>query len=72
MDKASITRLVLAFLGLVKLILGQMGIELQQETIDATADALSAIFIAYATWKNNYITQKGKRQKRAIERAGAE
>lgn len=71
MDKQSITRFSLAVLGLLQLLLSQFfGIQISDETIQATVDVISAIVVTWAMWKNNYLTSKGKKQKQELKKKG--
>lgn len=71
MDKQSIIRFSLAVLGLLQLLLSQFfGIQISDETIQATVDVISAIVVTWAMWKNNYLTSKGKKQKQELKKKG--
>lgn len=70
LDKASVTRLVLAILAAGKLILEPFGIEIPQELADSIANAAGALFVVYAAWKNNYVSDKGKAQKAVLQENG--
>lgn len=71
MDKSSIIRFSLAVLGLLQLLLSQFfGIQISDETIQATVDVISAIVVTWAMWKNNYLTSKGKKQKQELKKKG--
>lgn len=58
MDKASIVRLLLAVASIIKL----FGYDVPEEVINAVADLVAAGILVWATFKNNYITKKGKNQ----------
>jgi SPP1 family holin len=68
MDKASIVRMVAAALAAIKLILQPFGVELPQEVIDSIADVVAAVVVLYTAWKNNYISNKGKKQKEILKK----
>ena len=71
LDKQSIIRFSLAVLGLLQLLLSQFfGIQISDETIQATVDVISAIVVTWAMWKNNYLTSKGKKQKQELKKKG--
>jgi SPP1 family holin len=70
MDRASLTRVVIAVLGLVKLLVEPYGYEIPQGFIDWIADGIAVIAIAWAGWKNNYISQKGRAQQNVLKREG--
>lgn len=67
LDKASVTRLVLAILAAGKLILEPFGIEIPQELADSIANAAGALFVVYAAWKNNAITKQARKEKQKIK-----
>lgn len=66
MDKASITRVVLAIVALVKL----FGVDIHAEVIDAVVDVIASMVVMYTVYKNNYISGKGKRQKEVLDKNG--
>jgi SPP1 family holin len=68
MDKSSIVRMVAAALAAIKLILQPFGVELPQEVIDSIADVVAAVVVLYTAWKNNYISNKGKKQKEVLKK----
>lgn len=70
LDKASVTRLVLAIAAGAKLALEPFGIDFPQEVADSIANAAGALFVVYAAWKNNYVSEKGKAQKAALQENG--
>ncbi|MDC3414258.1 phage holin [Terrihalobacillus insolitus] len=66
MDKASITRLVALVVSLV----GYFGINVPSNVQELLVFIVFTVVSAYGFWKNNYISQKGKKQKEVIEREG--
>ncbi|MEC1670474.1 phage holin [Bacillus mojavensis] len=73
-DKGTVTRTVLLLLALINqsmLMLGKSPLDIQEEQVNQLADALysagSVIFTigtTLAAWfKNNYVTEKGKKQR---------
>lgn len=73
MDKGTQTRIVLFVLTWVNTWLVNKGLPhvsflyINDET---AALVLTFVISSWTTWKNNYITWRGQRQKRALERAG--
>jgi SPP1 family holin len=70
LDKASIIRMTAAVLAALKLILTPFGIDIEQDTIDATVDFIAAVVVVWAAWKNEYISRKGLAQKDQLKKAG--
>lgn len=70
LDKASVTRLTIAVLGIAKLILAAFEIELPQDMIDTIVNFVGAGFAVYAGIMNNYVGKKGKAQKATLEENG--
>jgi len=68
MDKASVIRVVIGVLGLIKLFLEPYGYEIPQELIDAIANVIAVVAIAWVGWKNNYLSKKGKKQKEVLQK----
>lgn len=57
-----------AILFAAKVILAQFfGYEIPQELIDNTISAVLAMVAVYGAWRNNYITNKGKKQYKILE-----
>ncbi|SDI16469.1 holin, SPP1 family [Alteribacillus persepolensis] len=76
MDKGTLTRTIVLVAALMNQILAAFGkspLPFSQEEIEQGVSACITVVAAIWTWfKNNYITEKGKRQKEAIEKAGAQ
>ena len=70
MDNASVVRIVLAVLGLAKLLLEPYGYDISQELLDGIANFLAVLFISIAGWRNNYISKKGKQQEEYLKAKG--
>ena len=62
-----------AFIGAVltaaKIILNQFGWEIPDELIDDTVNFLLAAVTIWAAWRNNYLTNKGKKQFHLLKNA---
>jgi SPP1 family holin len=71
MDKASITRLLIALLTAANTVLTALGYPvIPDDLINSIVIIAGFIFEAYAMWKNNYISKKGRKQKEVLEKAG--
>ena len=74
MDKGSIIRTIVLFVALVNQVLVMMGYsplpfgEAEVEMFVSTLFTVIASLVAW--WKNNYLSEKGKRQKEALKRVG--
>jgi SPP1 family holin len=68
MDKASIIRMTTAVLAAAKLVLGMFGIEIPQDITDALVDIVAAVWLIYTSWKNNYVSSRGKLQKDVLQK----
>lgn len=66
-DKASIVRMTIAVLAALKLILQPFGVDIGQDLIDGIADAAGALIVVYTAFRNNYITERGKKQQRILK-----
>jgi SPP1 family holin len=71
MDKASLTRMIVLVITLINAVLNIMG----YATIPVEfGEELSAVILVmvglYVSWKNNYLSQKGKAQKEVLEQNG--
>ncbi len=72
MDKASVTRIVILAVALINQLLAAYGkspIPVEDETLEqfiATAFTIAAGL--WAAWKNNYLAEKGKKQKEVLKR----
>lgn len=71
MDKASITRLIIALLTAANTVLTALGYPvIPDDLINSIVIIAGFIFEAYAMWKNNYISKKGRKQKEVLEKVG--
>lgn len=64
MDKASIVRVVAAFLALTAL----AGYDAPESLADSLVEVITAMVVLWGIWKNNYIAKKGIEQKKVLER----
>ena len=75
MDRGTVIRTIVLAIALINQFLVSAGLYAIPGTAEQQTELLSAVFTfvaaAVAWFKNNYVTAKGKRQKEAIERAGA-
>lgn len=71
MDKASVTRIVILAVALINQILAARGmspIPIEDEVLENTIAGLFTIVAAgWAAWKNNYLAEKGKKQKEVLK-----
>lgn len=71
MDNASITRVIIAIFVIVNNILLVIGYEpINDDSINAVITIVGNVYIFYPIWKNNYLTNKGLKQKIALQKQG--
>lgn len=71
MDNASITRVIIAIFVIVNNILLVLGYEpINDDSINAVITIVGNIYILYPIWRNNYLTIKGLKQKKALQDKG--
>lgn len=71
MDKASLTRLIVAILTALNTVLTALGYPvIPDDLINSLVIIFGYGFEVYAMWKNNYISKRGLKQKEVIEKAG--
>jgi len=76
MDKGTVIRtavLAIALFNQVLVIFGKSPLPFSQEEVEQGISVLFTILASLTAWfKNNYVTEKGRRQKSAIEKADAQ
>ncbi|BAD65350.1 holin protein of PBSX prophage [Shouchella clausii KSM-K16] len=65
-DAPSITR----FIGLIVALLAYFGVNVPEDLTEAVTSLAVAILAVYTAWKNNYISQKGHKQKEVLQEKG--
>ncbi|WYU49952.1 phage holin [Bacillus sp. FSL K6-0047] len=65
-DAPSVAR----FIGLIVSLLAYFGVNVPENLSEAITAFVVAVFAVYAAFKNNYLTEKGQKQKQALEREG--
>jgi SPP1 family holin len=68
LDRASIVRMATAVLAAAKLVLNMFGVEIPQEITDGLVDIVAAVWLIITSWKNNYVSSKGIRQKDVLQK----
>ncbi|MGG1571585.1 phage holin [Fictibacillus sp. NRS-1165] len=62
-------RFIIAMLAAIKVFIGTLGYNFfTDEQLVALENLIPFGFVIYATWKNNYITKKGEKQKAILKR----
>lgn len=70
-NTADLIRLVLAIVSGIKLLVGALGYNFfTDELLVALENLVPVLIVLYTTWRNNYITTKGKAQKLALAKEG--
>lgn len=76
MDKGTITRTVVLIVALINQLLAAFGyspLPFEGEEVEqAVSSVITVVAALWAWFKNNYVTEKGKKQKEVLRRAGAE
>ncbi|WP_445304420.1 phage holin [Niallia sp. FSL W8-1348] len=68
MDKASVTRFALLILAVINSVLNMLGYQtISEDLVNDIIAVASGIYILYATWKNNYLSKKGLKQKEVLK-----
>lgn len=69
MDKPSLTRVIIALFVIVNNVLLVLGYEpINDDTVNAVITIAGNIYILWPIWKNNYLSNKGLRQKAVLKR----
>lgn len=66
MDKMSIARIV----ALIASIVAYFGLNFPEDVQDYTVGAIMLILTLYSAWKNNYLSRKGRKQKKTLKDNG--
>lgn len=68
MDKASVTRYVLLVIAVINSFLNLAGYQtIDNDTANLIVGLISAGFMLYAGWRNNYLSKKGQAQKEVLK-----
>lgn len=71
MDRASLTRTILALALIVNTSLTAFGLPvIGDELINAIVVVVGDLLVLWAIWKNNYLSKKGQAQAEVLERNG--
>lgn len=71
MDKASLTRTILAIAVIVNTSLTAFGLPvIGDDVINAVVVIAGDLLVLWAVWKNNYLSKKGQAQAEVLERNG--
>lgn len=66
-------RFVIGLLAAIKVFVGTLGFNFfTDDQLVAIENLIPFGFVIYTSWKNNYLTEKGKKQKAVLERNGLE
>ncbi len=71
MDKASLRRFIVLVVAVINAVLNLIGYQtIPDEFVNDLVAVASGAWFIWAAWKNNYLSQKGQKQKKQLEQAG--
>ncbi|MED3732570.1 MULTISPECIES: phage holin [Geobacillus] len=71
MDKASVTRFALLIVAVVNAVLNMTGYQtIPDDLVNNVIAVASGLYALYMGWKNNYLSKKGRKQKKVLEKHG--
>jgi len=71
LDKASLSRFIVLVVAVINAVLNLVGYQtIPDEFVNDLVAIASGAWFIWAAWKNNYLSQKGQKQKRQLEQAG--
>lgn len=65
-DAPSVTR----FISLIVALLAYFGVNVPENLAEAVTSLVVAVLALYAAFKNNYLTQRGQKQKEVLQKQG--
>ncbi|MCM3567835.1 phage holin [Neobacillus mesonae] len=71
MDKASISRFILLVVAVVNAVLNLLGYQtIPDDLANHLVAFISGVYFIFMAWKNNYLSKKGRAQKKALKKQG--
>lgn len=71
MDKASVVRFTLLVIAVINAVLNMLGYRtIPDDMANDIVAVVSGVFAIYAAWKNNYLSEKGCKQKEVLDKHG--
>lgn len=71
MDKASLSRFIVLVVAVINAVLNLIGYQtIPDEFVNDLVAVASGAWFIWVAWKNNYLSQKGQKQKKQLEQAG--
>ncbi|MGE8207695.1 phage holin [Heyndrickxia sp. NPDC080065] len=71
MDKASVSRFAFLIVAVINAVLNLIGFQtISDEYVNDLVAVVSGAYFIYVAWKNNYLSQKGKKQKEVLKKEG--